>query len=158
MPRSLVPPRVVNIADLRRRARRRLPRAVFDYVDGGAEDERTLAANRRAFDEVFLRPRSAVATSGCDLATTILGTRLELPFLLAPIGSSRLLYPRGETAAARAAGAAGTAYVLSTFSGSRIEDVRAASVGPVWYQLYLAGGRDIARAALRGPARLAIPR
>ena len=73
---------------------------------------------------------------------------LELPFLLAPIGSSRLLYPRGEVLAARAAGAAGTAYVLSTLSGCRLEDVKAASRGPVWYQLYLVGGRDVARAAI----------
>lgn len=141
-------PRAVNIADLRRLAQRRLPRVAFDYVDGGAEDERTLRENCRAFEAITFRPRSAVATASCDLKTTVLGVSLELPFLLAPIGSSRLLYPRGEVLAARAAGAAGTAYVLSTLSGCRMEDVKAASSGPVWYQLYLVGGREVARAAM----------
>jgi L-lactate dehydrogenase (cytochrome) len=139
---------IVNIADLRRLARRRLPRVVFDYVDGGAEDERTLNENCRAFEQVVFRPRSAVATRACDLHTTVLGTRFELPMLLAPIGSSRLLYPRGEVHAARAAGAAGTAYILSTLSGTPLEDVRSASRGSVWYQLYLVGGRDVALAAI----------
>ncbi len=148
MPLRVAPPRVVNIADLRRLAERRLPRVAFDYVDGGAEDERTLRENCRAFEDVTFRPRSAVATETCNLQTTVLGVRLELPFLLAPIGSTRLLYPRGEVHAARAAGAAGTAYVLSTLSGTRLEDVKAAASGPVWYQLYLVGGHDVARAAI----------
>jgi len=139
---------VLNIADLRRLARRRLPRVVFDYIDGGAEDEITLRANTRAYEEVTLRPRGAVALSDCDLGTTVLGTRLALPFLLAPVGSTRLFYPRGEVVAARAAGSAGTAYSLSTFAGSSIEEVREASRGPLWYQLYLAGGRDVARRAI----------
>jgi L-lactate dehydrogenase (cytochrome) len=141
-------PRVVNIEDLRRLAKRRLPRVAFEYVDGGAEDERTLAANRRAFEAVTFRPRSAVATESCDLGTTVLGVPLQLPFLLAPIGSTRLFYPRGEIHAVRAAGAAGTAYVLSTLSGTRLEEVKAAAGGPVWYQLYLVGGREVARAAI----------
>jgi L-lactate dehydrogenase (cytochrome) len=140
---------VVNVADLRRMAERRLPRAVFDYIDGGAEAEVTLRENCRAFEQVALRPRSAVATRACDLRTTVLGTPLELPFLLAPVGSSRMFYPRGEEAAARAAGAAGTTYILSTLSGTRLEEVKAATAGPVWYQVYLVGGRDVATAALR---------
>jgi L-lactate dehydrogenase (cytochrome) len=140
---------VVNVADLRRMAERRLPRAVFDYIDGGAEAEVTLRENCRAFEQVALRPRSAVATRACDLRTTVLGTPLELPFLLAPVGSSRMFYPRGEEAAARAAGAAGTAYILSTLSGTRLEAVKAATAGPAWYQVYLVGGRDVATAALR---------
>src|SRR5262245_34113673 len=100
--------RAINIADLRLAARRRLPRAVFDYIDGGADGEVTLRENCRAFDDVRLRPRSAVATRSCDLTTTVLGTELSLPVLLAPVGSSRLFYPRGEEVAAAAAGAAGT--------------------------------------------------
>jgi L-lactate dehydrogenase (cytochrome) len=141
-------PRVVNIGDLRRLAECRLPRAVFDYIDGGADAEVTLRENCRVFDDVILRPRNAVAIPECDLHVTVLGRRLELPFLLAPVGSSRMFYPRGEEAAARAAGAAGTAYILSTLSGCRLEDVKAASSGPVWYQLYLVGGRDVASAAI----------
>ena len=109
MTSNVAPPRVLNIDDLRRVAARRLPRIVFDYIDGGAEREVTLAANTRAFDDVLFRPRCAVATARCDLTTTVLDTTLELPFLLGPVGSSRMFSPRGEEAAARAAGAAGTA-------------------------------------------------
>jgi L-lactate dehydrogenase (cytochrome) len=154
MPRAVDSPRIVNIADLRLMAERRLPRAVFDYIDGGADAEFTLRENCRVFDDVMLRPRNAVAIPQCDLHVTVLGQRLELPFLLAPVGSSRMFYPRGEEAAARAAGAAGTAYILSTLSGCRLEDVKAASSKPVWYQLYLVGGRDVASAAI-GRARSA---
>src|SRR5215468_5877018 len=146
--RSVQPPRVLNIEDLRRRAKRRLPRVVFDYIDGGAEDESTLRANCRAFEAVTLRPRCAVSTPVCDLRTTMLGSPLPVPLILAPVGSCRLMYPRGEEAAARAAGAAGIIYTLSTLSGCRLEDVAAASGGPVWYQLYLVGGRDCAMAAI----------
>ena len=148
MARAVDSPRVVNIADLRRMAERRLPRAVFDYIDGGADAELTLRENCRVYDDVILRPRNAVAIPQCDLHVTVLGQRLELPFLLAPVGSSRMFYPRGEEAAARAAGAAGTAYILSTLSGCRLEDVKAATSKPTWYQLYLVGGRDVASAAI----------
>jgi isopentenyl diphosphate isomerase/L-lactate dehydrogenase-like FMN-dependent dehydrogenase len=148
MAASVRPPRVVNIADLRRAAKQRLPQVVFDYIDGGADGEITMRENSRAFEDIVLRPRSAVAISSCDLRTTVLGTRLELPFLLAPVGSSRMFYPRGEEAAARAAGEAGTTYILSTLSGCRVQDVKAATKGPVWYQLYLVGGHDVARGAI----------
>jgi L-lactate dehydrogenase (cytochrome) len=139
----------VNIGDLRRLAERRLPRVIFDYIDGGSDGELTLRENSRIFDRVMFRPRNAVATSPCNLRTTVLGTTLELPFMLAPVGSSRLFYPRGECVAAAQAGAAGTVYVLSTLSGCRMEEVKAATSGPAWFQLYLVGGRDIATAAIR---------
>lgn len=144
----MTPAQAITIGDLRRLAKRRLPRAVFDYIDGGAEDELTLRDNCRVFDQVRFRPRCAVATPACDLRTSVLGTALKLPFLLAPVGSSRLFYPRGEVVAARAAGEAGTVYILSTLSGCPLEEVKAASRGPVWYQLYLVGGREVARAAI----------
>ena len=151
---ALSPSTFVSIADLRRAAQRRLPQIVFDYIDGGAEDEWTLEANCRAFREVMLRPRSAVQVAAAtDLSVTVLGTRLALPFLLAPIGSSRMFYPRAEVAAAREAGKAGTTYILSTLSGCRLEDVRSGSSGPLWYQLYLAGGRDAALAAIERARR-----
>jgi isopentenyl diphosphate isomerase/L-lactate dehydrogenase-like FMN-dependent dehydrogenase len=140
--------RAVNIADLRLLAKRRLPRVVFDYIDGGADSEFTLRENCRVFDDVVFRPRNAVSTPHCDLRTDVVGTSLELPFLLAPVGSSRLFYPRGEEVAARAAGDAGTAYILSTLSGCRLEDVRAATKGPAWYQLYIVGGQAVAMAGL----------
>lgn len=148
MSRAVTPPRVVNIEDLRRIARRRLPRAVFDYIDGGADREITLKENSGAFDALTFRPRCAVPNVAPDLRTSVLGTTLSLPFLLAPVGSSRMFYPRGEEVAAREAGLAGTAYILSTLSGCLLEDVRRASSGPVWYQLYLVGGRDVAMGAI----------
>jgi len=148
MSQSVQAPRVLNIEDLRRAAKRRLPRVVFDYIDGGAEDEWTLRANSRAFEAVTLRPRCAVAVPSCDLRTVVLGASLPMPLILAPVGSSRLIHPRGEEAAAHAAGAAGIPYVLSTFSGCLLEDVAAASSASLWYQLYLAGGRDCALPAL----------
>jgi L-lactate dehydrogenase (cytochrome) len=126
---------------------------VFDYIDGGADAEWTLRENARVFDDVLLRPRSAVATTSVDLRTTVLGESLELPFLLAPVGSARLFYPRGEEVAARVAGEAGTIYTLSTLSGCAVRDVKAATRGPVWYQLYLVGGRDVAAAGIERAKR-----
>jgi isopentenyl diphosphate isomerase/L-lactate dehydrogenase-like FMN-dependent dehydrogenase len=146
--RAVAFPRVVSIEDLRPLARRRLPRAVFDYLDGGAEGEVTLRENCRAFEDVTFRPRHAVALANCELGTRVLGFDLSLPFLLAPVGYSRLMHPGGEVAAASAAGAAGTAYILSTISGHKLEDVKAGSRGPVFYQLYLMGGRGAAEAAI----------
>jgi isopentenyl diphosphate isomerase/L-lactate dehydrogenase-like FMN-dependent dehydrogenase len=146
--RAVASPRVVCIDDFRPMARRRVPRAVFDYLDGGAEGEVTLRENCRAFQDVTFRPRHAVALANCDLSTRVLGFDLSLPFLLAPVGYSRLMHPGGEVAAARAAGAAGTAYILSTISGHKLEDVKAGSTGPVFYQLYLMGGRGAAEAAI----------
>jgi isopentenyl diphosphate isomerase/L-lactate dehydrogenase-like FMN-dependent dehydrogenase len=147
-PRKLASPRVVNIEDLRRLAQKRLPKVIFDYVDGGADDEITLRENCRAFQEVTFRPRQAVATPQRDLRTTVLGTEISFPALLAPVGYSRMMHPDGEAGAARAAGAAGTGYTLSTISGYKLEDVRAATKGPCWYQLYLVGGREVAEASL----------
>ena len=121
---------------------------VFDYIDGGAEGEVTLRGNQRAFETVTFRPRHAVAVANCDLGTMVLGTQVRLPVLLAPVGSSRMFYPRGEVAAARAASVAGTVYVLSTMSGCRLEEIREEAMGPLWYQVYLAGGRDAALGAI----------
>jgi len=129
-------------------ARRRVPKAVFDYLDGAAEGEVTLRENRRAFEDVSFRPCHAVAVSQCDLRTRVLGLDLALPLMLAPVGYSRLMHPEGEVAAARAAGAASTAYILSTISGHPLEDVKAASAGPCFYQLYLMGGRLAAEAVI----------
>src|SRR6202140_2329265 len=152
--RSVASPRVVSIADLRAIAKRRVPKSVFDYLDGGAEGEVTLRENCRVYEDVTFRPRHAVSFANCNLRTRVLGFDLALPFLLAPVGYSRLMHPVGEVGAARAAGNAGTAYILSTISGHKLEDVKAASTGPVFYQLYLMGGRAAAEAAIER-ARLA---
>jgi isopentenyl diphosphate isomerase/L-lactate dehydrogenase-like FMN-dependent dehydrogenase len=146
--RPVTSPHAVNISDLRRIAKRRLPAVVFDYLDGGAEGEVTLRENCRVFDDVTFRPRHAVAFPSCDLRTTALGHELSMPAMLAPVGYSRLMHPGGEVAAARAAGKAGTGYTLSTISGHKLEDVRAATKGPVWYQLYLMGGRAAAEGSI----------
>jgi L-lactate dehydrogenase (cytochrome) len=142
------PSRVINIHDLRQLAQRRLPPVVFDYLDGGAEGEVTLRENCRVFEDVTFRPRQAVAISNIDLSTQVLGQNLSFPAILAPVGYSRLMHPAGEVAASAAAGAAGTIYTLSTISGHKLENVRAASKGPVWYQLYLLGGREAAEAGI----------
>src|SRR5437762_9111032 len=146
--RKVASPRVVCVHDFRPLARRRLPRPVFDYLDGGADGEVTLRENCRVFDDVTFRPRHAVALADCDLRTRVLGFDISFPALLAPVGYSRLMHPDGEAGAARAAGAAGTGYILSTISGHRMEDVKAASSGPVCYQLYLVGGREASEAAI----------
>jgi isopentenyl diphosphate isomerase/L-lactate dehydrogenase-like FMN-dependent dehydrogenase len=145
---SVASPRAVSIADLRAIAKRRVPSAVFDYLDGGAEGEVTLRENCRVYDDITFHPRHAVAFAKCNLCTTVLGFNLALPFILAPVGYSRLMHPVGEVGAARAAGNAGTAYILSTISGHKLEDVKAASKGPVFHQLYLMGGRAAAEGAI----------
>jgi L-lactate dehydrogenase (cytochrome) len=95
--------RFVNVEDLRRAARRRLPRSVFDYIDGGADGEVTLRENMRAFEDIGLRPLCAVETPPPDLRTTVLGAPLSMPVILAPVGSSRMFWPRGEEVAASVA-------------------------------------------------------
>ena len=152
--RSVASPRVVSIEDFRPIARQRIPKPVFDYLDGGAEGEVTLRENCRVFNDVTFRPRHAVALAECGMCTTVLGFKLSLPIMLAPVGYSRLMHPGGEVAAARAAGRAGIGYILSTISGHKLEDVRAGSTAPVFYQLYLMGGRGAAEAAIER-ARLA---
>ncbi len=146
--RSVASPRVVSVMDFRSIAQRRVPRAVFDYLDGGAEGEVTLRESCRVYDDLTFRPRHAVAFPQPNLRTRVLGFDLALPFLLAPVGYSRLMHPVGEVGAARAAGNAGTAYILSTISGHKLENVKAASSGPVFYQLYLMGGRGAAEASI----------
>ena len=146
--RAVSSPRVVNISDLRRLAQRRCPKAVFDYLDGGAEAEITLRENCRAFDDYLFRPRGAVAYGDCGTKVKVLGQELSFPALLAPVGYSRVMHPDGEAGAARAAGEAGTGYILSTISGHRVDKVKAASKGPVFYQLYLMGGRAAAEGAI----------
>jgi L-lactate dehydrogenase (cytochrome) len=147
------PSQVVNIGDLRRLAERRAPKAVFDYLDGGAESEITLGENTRAFRDILFRPRQAVAFGQCGLTVKVLDTEISFPAMLAPVGYSRMMHPGGEVAAARAAGEAGTGYILSTISGHKLENVKAATTGPAWYQLYLVGGRGAAEGAIERARR-----
>jgi L-lactate dehydrogenase (cytochrome) len=148
LPRAVRAPRVLNVEDLRRLARRRLPGAIFDYIDGGAEDEVTLRENCRAFEDLKFRPRQCVAAPACDLRTTVLGTTFELPFLLAPIGFARMFHPQAEVLAAQEAHRAGTGYILSSFGGTPLEEIRHKSPGPCWFQLYVPGGRAVGEATI----------
>ena len=123
--------------DFRRLARRRLPRVVYDFVEGGADGEVTLRANYEAFDRVHFTAGSLVDVSERDAGVTVLGRRLEVPFICGPAGLARLVHRDGELAAARAASAAGTVFVISTASSYSIEEIAAVSDGPLWFQLYL---------------------
>ena len=120
---------------------------MFDYIDGGADGEVTLGDNRRSWDQVLFRPRNAVRLPDVDTTTELFGTRLSMPVLLAPVGYSRLFHPRRRDWGGARARAAGIGYVLSTFAGYRVDEV-AAAAGPLWYQLYLAGGRAVVETSL----------
>jgi 4-hydroxymandelate oxidase len=118
-------------------ARERLERSAYDYYAGGAGEERTLAANREAFNAIPLRPRVLVDVSAIDTRTTALGHSLELPVMLAPTAFNRLAHADGEMAAARAAHGSGTLMIGSTLSTCSLEDVSTACGGPMWFQLYV---------------------
>jgi len=150
-----------SVDDLRRAARRRLPRGVFDYIDGGAESESTLAANSAAFARLQFRPRVLRDVSRLDPSTTLLGRPLPIPLVLAPTGFTRIADPQGELAVARVAARAGLPYTLSTLSTRSIEEVAAVSDGPKWFQLYVWRDRElvedlIGRAASSGYEALMI--
>jgi L-lactate dehydrogenase (cytochrome) len=140
-PSAYTPPslaRARNIADLRRMARARLPRMVFDYIDGGADDEVTLARNAARFAGIELMWDALADVSAIDTRTTILGGASAAPFCIAPTATSRLFHPRGgEIAVARAAHAAGIPYACSTLASTCVEDIAAASAGPKWFQVYV---------------------
>lgn len=146
----------VCLADLRRLARHRLPRAVFDFIDGGAGDEATLKANQSAFADWSFLPRVAVDVAGRSTTSTILGAPSRLPVVLAPIGLAGLFWPQGEVAAARAAYSRGVPFCLSTNSVASIEELAAGAPGARrWFQLYPLRDRVlmqelVARAAASG--------
>ena len=129
--------RSVSVADMRRIARRRLPRGVFDYVDGGAEDERTLRANGADFGHITFRPRVLRDVSAVDPSTTLLGRPLPLPMVFSPTGFTRIVCPEGELAVARAADRAGLPYSLSTLGTRSVEEVAAVNGGAKWFQVYV---------------------
>jgi L-lactate dehydrogenase (cytochrome) len=143
-----MPAPITNIEDLRVMARRRVPKALFEYVDGGSYDELTLRANRADLDAIRLRQRVMVDTSERDLTTTMLGEKVAMPVAIAPTGLTGLIHGDGEILAARAAEAAGLKFCLSTLSICTIEDVAAAVQRPIWYQLYVFKDRGFARAMI----------
>lgn len=153
--------RAANIADLREIARRQLPRGIFDYIDGGAEDETTLRRNREGFSRITFVPRVLCDVSRIDTSTTLLGETLPLPLLFTPTGFTRIAHWEGEVAVARVAARHGLPYCLSTLSTRTIEDVATATSGPKWFQVYVwrdrAMVRDmLARAAAAGYSTIMI--
>lgn len=131
--------RARNIADLRALARARLPRMVFDYIDGGADDELTLRRNESRFADIELAWDALVDVSAIDTHATLMGERMAAPFFIGPTAASRLFHPRGgEIAVARAAHAAGVAYTCSTLASTALEEIAAAApTGPKWFQVYV---------------------
>jgi L-lactate dehydrogenase (cytochrome) len=157
---SGVPRPIRSVADARDRARRILPRVVFDYVDGAADDEITMAENVESFRRITFRPRMGRDAGEPVLATTVLGTEVRMPVLLAPCGLVRLMHPDGPAGAARAANSRGTIWTLSTVAGATMEEVAPAG-GHRWFQLYAGGGRAqaqemIERAAASGYEALVV--
>ena len=137
--------RAANVADLRAIARRRLPRGVFDYIDGGAEDERALRANVDGFARRTFQPRVLRDVGNVDPSTTLLGRPLPFPLVLAPTGFTRIADPEGELAVARAAARANLPYTLSTLSTRSIEEVAAVSTGDRWLQVYVWRDRGLVK-------------
>jgi len=137
--------RVFNIEDLRRIARRKLPKPLFNYIDGGADDESNVLGNARAYDSVRLLPEYLVDVASIDTTTKVLGREISMPLFLAPTGMTRLFHHDGETAVSRAAAAAGTYYSLSTVGSTSIEDVAAACSGPKCFQIYVMKDRSLTR-------------
>jgi L-lactate dehydrogenase (cytochrome) len=137
--------RAASVDDLRRIARRRLPRGVFDYVDGAAEAERAMACNSADFAAITFRPRVLRDVSAIDTSTTLLGRPLPLPLVFAPTGFTRMCHPEGELAVARAAARADLPYALSTLGTRSIEEVASVSDGRKWFQLYVWRDRGLVK-------------
>ncbi len=144
--------RSATIEDLRRIARRRLPRGVFDYIDGGAEDESTMAANTAAFRRRTFSPRVLRDVSDVEISSTLLGRKLAYPLVLAPTGFTRIAHSDGELAVARAAKRAGLPYTLSTLGTRSIEEVAAVGSDRLWFQVYTWRDRDLVADMVRRAA------
>lgn len=150
-------PPITCVADLRTLARRRIPRALFGYVDSGSYDETTMRANAAELARIRFRQRVLVDTSGRSMATTLVGQKAAMPVAIAPTGLTGLIRGNGEILGARAAEAAGIPFCLSTMSIATIEDVRAATTAPFWFQLYVLRDRDFSRAMIERARAAACP-
>jgi L-lactate dehydrogenase (cytochrome) len=141
-----------SVADLRRIARRRLPRGVFDYIDGGAEDEDTLRANSASFHDITFRPRVLTGVGTPDPSTTLLGRSLPVPLVLAPTGFTRIAHSEGELAVSRVAASVGLPYTLSTLATCSVEEVASVSNGRKWLQVYMWRDRGLVKDLLQRAA------
>lgn len=144
--------RAADVSDLRRLAKRQLPGGVFDYIDGGAEDEKALAGNVSGYGKLQLKPRVLKDVSKVDTGTTLLGRPIPAPLVLAPTGFTRIADPQGELAVARSAARVGVPYSLSTLSTRSIEEVAAVSAGPKWFQVYTWKDRGLVRSMVERAA------
>jgi (S)-mandelate dehydrogenase len=142
----------ISIDDLRALARRRLPRFMFDYVDGGAEDELTLHSNRASFERVRFRPHTLMDVSQRDLSTTILGAPSALPVIAGPMGLLGLCWREGDLEMGRAAAAAGVPYAVSTVSMQSLEDIARVTSGRLWFQCYVFRERAVTESLIRRAA------
>ena len=138
----------VTVNDFRNTAKRRLPKFVFDFVDGGAGDETTMQANRDAFDKVTIYPHHMVDVSVRSIDTKVLGEQLDLPVILAPTGLQRLVRGKADLQAAMAAGRSGTVYTASSASAFTVEEIADVAEGPLWFQLYLWRDRAVVEAVV----------
>lgn len=134
-----------NLSELEETARTKVPRASFDYIAGGAEDEVSLRRNREAFGRWALRPRVLVDVSKRDLSTTVLGQRISMPVIVAPTAFHGLVHPDGEVATATGAAAASTLMVVSTIATKTLEEIAAAIDAPRWFQLYVYRDRNVTK-------------
>lgn len=153
--------KIKSVAEAERMARRRLPKSMFESIETGAGQELTLRWNLEAFGEVQFRPQAAIQFPRYDLSTTVLGHEIAVPVMIAPTGSIRMFRAEGEPAVAKAAGEAGTIHIVSCFTGYAIEEITAQASGPVFFDLYMAGGRGnvesmLARAKAAGCKALVI--
>jgi len=137
--------KVANIADLRQLAYQRLPRVLFDYIDGGAQDEVTLRANQQDFNNFTLVQRVLRDVTTRDQSVTVLGQKYDLPLILSPTGMTGIFWPNGALEAARAASDAGAGFCLSSMSTSTVEDIKKVARQPTWFQLYVMRDRGMSR-------------
>lgn len=135
--------KALNIEDLRKIARAKLPAPLFNYIDGGSDDESNVRGNTHAYDTVNLVPEYLVDVANIDLSTKVLGREISMPLFLGPTGMTRLFHHDGETAVSKAAAAAGTYYALSTVGATSIEDVAEACNGPKCFQIYVMRDRGL---------------
>jgi 4-hydroxymandelate oxidase len=144
-----MPSDFLNLAELEALAEKRIPQSAWDYYASGADDELTLRRNREAYQALSLHYRVLVDVSARNLETTLLGHKVSMPIAVAPTAFHRLAHPEGELASVRAAGDAGTLFVLSTLSNTRVEAVAEAARGPLWFQLYVYKDREATRELVR---------
>ena len=137
-----------DIDDLRKAAKKRLPKTIFDFLDGGADDEVSLRHNRYSFDQYTLVPDALTDVSKINMSTEVMGQKVSFPFILSPTGMSRIFHHEGEKAVARAAAKAGLIYSLSSNSSVSIEEIGHLTTGPKWFQIYVWKDRSLVKLSL----------